>query len=396
MKTKYILLLSVMVAATLSCSKVVTYKTDLPDRFLNQGAPQISASYDIYDGDLETPLEEGSLAQLIRITGKNLAKPVSISFNGLAADLDKCYCENENSYVVIPRVLPSDVDNKLVYTTDQGTTTYTFAVSIPQLSLSGLKNEFALPGTSVQVVGDFFDLFGFDAYKEGSAEAKASISIGETPVQIDSLSETYMSIVIPEGTPDNSVITFSWEDVTLGPQSKDIPYRQTEAMFLGDFSGIGFWSSDMRDAILTDGSRADDPATLGYPFFHFNGAISAWTWYSLGMGGDFPLEYNWETEMGNLVFKCELWTNSSKPIPAYSSAGILVQFNTKENVSLNMGGSAYNTGNEWVTYSWPLSSVASEMPAKGDYWNFCVTVQPPVDWTVDFAMANCRIEPANY
>ncbi len=397
MKTSRYIVALLLLPALFSCSKVVTYKTDLPDRFVNSGAPQISAVYDIYDGELEQPLEGGSLAQLIRITGKNLAHPTSVTFNGIAANLDECYCENENSYIPIPRVLPTEVSNKLVYTTSEGSTSVDFSVSIPQLSLKGLKNEFALPGTSVQVSGDFFDLFGFDKYKAGEDGATASITIGDTPVQIDSLTESYMSIVIPEGTPDNSIITFNWEDVTLGAQTKDIPYRQTDAMFLGDFSGIGFWSGDMRDALLTDGTRADDPAEyLGYPYFHFDTAIPAWTWYSCGMGGNFPFDIDWDSQMESLVFKCEIWTNNSFPIPAYSEAGILVQFNTKDNVSLDLGGGAVNTGGKWVTFSWPLSSVASEMPEQGAYWNFCLTVQPPVDWTVDFAMANFRIEPANY
>ena len=63
---------------------------------------------------------------------------------------------------------------------------------------------------------------------------------------------------------------------------------------------------------------------------------------------------------------------------------------------MDLGGSTFNTGGEWRTCSWPLSSVASEMPAAGVYWNFALAVQPPVDWTIDFALANFRFEPASY
>lgn len=390
MKTRYFIILAA-VLGLISCNKIVTYKTDLPDRFTNEGAPQIDSIFDIRDAKLETKLTEGSLAQILHIKGKNLANPKSIAFNGIEANLDLCYCEKEDSYIVIPRVLPDAVDNKIVYTTDQGSASFAFEVKIPQLSLEGLANEFALPGSSVQVVGDFFDLFEFGV--EGSP---ASITIGDTPVQIDSLSETYMSIVIPEGTPDNSRITFSWEDVTLGKQTKVIPYRNTSMMFV-NLDEVGYWDNAIRDAVVTDGSHDGDPQSLGYTFTRFNMPLAAWTWYSIGMGGDFPLDINWETEMENLVFKCEIWTNSSNPIPTYTSGnGVLVQFNTKENVSLDLGGSTFNTGGEWRTCSWPLSSVASEMPAAGVYWNFALAVQPPVDWTIDFALANFRFEPASY
>lgn len=391
MKHRIIILLAGVLLTALSCNKIVTYKTDYPDKAVNNGAPSITAIYDLYDSKLETPLEEGALAQILHITGKNLANPVSVTFNGIAANLDQCFCENQDAYIVVPRVLPSEVNNKLVFTTDQGSVSFPFGVKIPQLKLDGLKNEFALPGSTVAVNGDFFDLFGF-----GTEGSDASIMLGETPVEVAEVSETGMSIVIPETAPDNSVITFSWTDVTLGAQSKDIPYRRVDALFLGDFSGIGFWDDKLKVKHLTDGTADGDPVSPGFPFLRFNTAIGAWTWYSLGMGGDFPLDFDWEKEMDNLVFKCEFWTNAAKPIPAYTAGGIMVQFNTKANVALDLEGAAVNTGGEWVTFSWPLSSVASEMPAQGVYWNFAFTVQPPIDWNVDFAMSNPRIEPANY
>ena len=392
MKTKYIFA-TLVVFALVSCKGVVTYKTDLPDLTANHGAPSITAIYDIYDDEMETPLEEGSLAQLLHIKGENLAKPLSITFNGIEADLSKCYCETYDGYVPIPRVLPDNVNNSLVYRTAEGVVTYFFSVTIPQFKLEGLKNEFALPGSTVAVNGDFFDLFQFGV--EGS---DASIKTDDgTEVEVASVSEEGMSIVIPEGTPDNSFLTFSWTDVTLGPQTKKIPYRQTSALLMGDFSNTGFWDDGLKAKHLSNGTFDGDPEYLGYPFFRFNTDIPAWTWYSIGMGDGFPLDYDWATMMDKLVFKMEVWTDPSKPIPAYTgNCGIFLQFNLKANVPVNMGGAAYNTGGEWKTYSCPLADVASEMPALGDYWGFALTIQPPSDWSVNCALANFRIEPASY
>ena len=307
--------------------------------------------------------------------------------------LRKHACSIGDAYVVIPRVLPDNVTNSLDYRTADGFTSRAFSVTIPQFKLEGLENEFALPGSTVAVAGDFFDLFQFGV--EGSG---ATIKTDDgTDVEVASVSEDGMSIVIPEDMPDNSFITFSWNDITLGAQSKRIPYRQTDALLMKDFSNTGFWDDGLKAKHLTDGTREGDPEYLGYPFFRFALDIPAWTWYSIGMGDDFPLDYDWAAIMDKLVFKMEVWNLPSKPIPAYSgNCGPMVQFNLKANVPLDFGGVPYNSGGVWKTYCCPLASVASEMPAMGDYWGFAFTIQPPTDWSLDCAFANFRIEPASY
>lgn len=389
---KTIIILSVCVLAA-ACNDIVTYDTDLPDRYSNSGAPVIEAVYDIQDDSLKTPLSEGALAQIIHIVGKNLANPQSVSFNGIDADLDKCYCENENSYILIPRVMPDAMNNTLVYKTAQGSVSIDFEISVPELKLGGLANEFAHAGDTVKVAGDYFDLYGFGV--EGS---DASITIGETPVEIAAAGESGLYIVIPEGTPDKTLITFSWNSIKLGPQTKKVPFRNTTYMFFRNFSTTGFWDASLADEVLTDGTGEGDPESPGYKFFRFKNSYASWSWNSLGMGDGWYYETpeDWAT---NWVFKFELWTNPAKPLPAYNAAanqGLFVQLNLKFNVTLDLGGGALNTGGEWMTFSFPLSTVASEMPAFGDYWGFAFTIQPPTDWDVDFAVANFRIEPENY
>ena len=389
---KTIIILSVCVLAA-ACNDIVTYDTDLPDRYSNSGAPVIEAVYDIQDDSLKTPLSEGALAQIIHIVGKNLANPQSVSFNGIDADLDKCYCENENSYILIPRVMPDAMNNTLVYKTAKGSASIDFEISVPELKLGGLANEFAHAGDTVKVAGDYFDLYGFGV--EGS---DASITIGETPVEIAAAGESGLYIVIPEGTPDKTLITFSWNSIKLGPQTKKVPFRNTTYMFFRNFSTTGFWDASLADEVLTDGTGEGDPESPGYKFFRFKNSYASWSWNSLGMGDGWYYETpeDWAT---NWVFKFELWTNPAKPLPAYNAAanqGLFVQLNLKFNVTLDLGGGALNTGGEWMTFSFPLSTVASEMPAFGDYWGFAFTIQPPTDWDVDFAVANFRIEPENY
>ena len=347
---KKLFYIPLVLALAVSCNDIVTYKRDLPERFVNSGAPVIVGIYDIRDAKMDTPLDGGTLAQTIHIKGENLSNPVSVTFNGLAADLDKCYCENRDSYILIPRQIPDKVDNLLVYTTAEGAVQYEFPVTIPQLSLLGLANEFAPAASSVQVLGDFFDLFGFG--QEGSP---ASVKIGETPIQIDSLSETYMSVFIPEGPPDGSLLTFSWNDINLGPQTKKIPYRNTSWLFFGNFATTLYWGNINSKKVLTDGSKEGDPPSPGYKFLRFNLKVPASTWTSLGVEDNWPFDTpaDWE----DWLFKFELCTASSKPIPAYTSEGIYFQFTNKgKNIPVDFGGVATNTGGKWRTFSFPLSN----------------------------------------
>ena len=388
MKKIFYLLPLLLVAA--ACQDIVTYKRDLPERFVNEGAPAITAIYDIRDAKMDIPLSGGTLAQTLHIKGENLSNPVSITFNGLSVDLGKCYCENKDSYVLIPRVIPEKVDNKLVYTTAEGSVTYDFPVTIPELSLVGLADEFALPGSSVQVVGDFFDLFGF-----GGEDPTATVKIGETPIQVDSLSETYMSVFIPEGTPDGSLLTFSWNDINLGPQTKKIPYRNTQWLFFGDFKTTLYWGNINSKKVLTDGTRDGDPPSPGYKFLRFNMKVPAATWTSLGVEDNWPFDTpaDWE----DWLFKFELCTSSAKPIPAYTSEGLFFQFtNTGKNITVDFGGIVTNTGGKWRTFSFPLSYFAQKLPSNGECWDLAISMQTPDGWDVDFSLANLRIEPKNY
>ncbi|MBQ8712505.1 MAG: hypothetical protein IJ551_06780, partial [Prevotella sp.] len=165
MKIKNIRLagLGFIAAAALSaCSDVVNYEDELVDKFAADGAPVIEAIYDVQDTGFAEPLTGGVLNQMLRIKGKNLSFVKKITFNGVEVDVRQVYAESANSYVKIPRVIPESVTNQLVYETQNGTVTREFEVNIPTLQLDGLKNEFTLPGKQVQLVGDYFDLYGFN------------------------------------------------------------------------------------------------------------------------------------------------------------------------------------------------------------------------------------------
>lgn len=376
-----------------SCSDVVNYNDDYEDIFAADGAPEINAIYDVSDTDSEMPLEGGKLNQMLRISGKNLSHVKEVTFNGITVDVSQIYATSANSYVKIPRQIPENVTNELVYTTELGTVRTQFEVSIPSLKLEGLANEFCEAGTSVQVKGEFFDLFGFGA--EGS---NAHITIGGTELEIDSITENYMSIVIPEGTPDNTLINFSWKEVGDEIYTCDVPFRFSKYILMPDLNSVGWWDSSVKQYI-TDGSRAGDPVSTFGNYFRIKGHFDQWGWNSFGGGSNWP-DIDCRDDLDKYVFKFEVCSASNRPFYDSESWGYYFSINDGENYAWNpSAGMSFNTYNQWQTISIPLSLVASKgVPEPGAWSNFCMVLQPNTDggWEVDHSFANFRVEPAQH
>ncbi len=389
--------------AMASCSDVVDY--EVPDKFSSNGAPVVNAIYDIQDTEKANPLAEGKLAQLIHIEGKNLSHVKRILFNDVEVDLKEVYAESENSYIKIPRIIPGEITDKMVYETDKGSVTIEFPITIPSVELTGLMNEFALAGTSVQLAGANFDL-----YKFGDEETPVKIIIHNDELgyseelKTDSCTEEYTSIPIPEDAPDNSLITMSWEEID-GTHTKSISYRNTKMMLFGDYSndigsGFGDWLS------LTDGTAVGDPVSLGFPFIRINGTFDAWSWNGSYAG----LMWSWEDVIANpenYVFKFEVASN--KAFPSYGDNGINGSRNGGFLLTLAGGANRcqwdpvsnglFHTYGEWVTQTIPLVDVLGGGELKMDSWcNLEFVMQPNSgdQWNIDQCFGQFRIEPKTY
>ena len=66
-------------------------------------------------------------------------------FNDVELPVGEVYATASSAYLPIPRQIPLEVNNKLYYETELGSTTYDFTVSVPLVQVDGLYNEFALP-----------------------------------------------------------------------------------------------------------------------------------------------------------------------------------------------------------------------------------------------------------
>ena len=176
-----------------SCQDVVTYNDNYDDGMTSVGVPVIKAVYDSNDREMLLPITNGNLEQMIVLEGSNLSNVKKVMFNDVELSPSLVYATASRAYLPIPRQIPLEVTDKLYYETALGKTTYDFSVSVPSVQVDGLYNEFALPGTSVQLKGKYFDLYGF-----GGETSTSTISMNGMEVVVDSISDKYMSIIIPE------------------------------------------------------------------------------------------------------------------------------------------------------------------------------------------------------
>lgn len=392
-RKKLVLSSALLMALCSACSDVVHYNDDVTDIFAADGAPVIEAIYDVQDTEMENPLTGGTLNQMLRIKGTNLSHVKKVSFNGIEVDVRQIYATSADSYVKIPRQIPENVTNVLEYTTELGTVTREFEVSIPNLRLEGLVNEFCRDGESVEVNGEFFDLFGF-----GQEGTEAHVRLGDTELVVDSITESYMSVVIPEGTPDNSIINFSWEEVGGRKMSKNIPFRYSKYILMPDLTAVGWWDATVT-RFITDGSHAGDPVTTAGNYFRITGTFDQWSWNTFGGGGNWPA-IDCRDNLDAYVFKFEVCSASSNPFYDSEEYGYFFSLNDSDNYSWNpSSGMSFNTYGRWQTISIPLSKVASKgVPEPGLWSNFCMVIQPntPGGWKLDHSFANFRIEPAEF
>lgn len=408
---KNISLSAMAIIALASCSDVVDYS--VPDRTSNSGAPAISQIYDVQDTGFVAPLNGGVLNQMIHIKGQNLANAKKIRFNDVDVDVRQVYATTDEAWVKIPRVIPGVQNDSLVYETDKGTVKMYFPVSIPSVEIEGLKNEFALQGNQVQINSEYMDLYGFNDSTETSP-AKVyieNVDVGyRKEIHCDSCTENFSSIVIPEDCPDNSLIHFSWHEIS-GDKTATIPYRMTDQLMFGDFSGDLGWWNDWGKGLVTDGTKSGDPESLGFSFLRVKGTYDAWSWNSTGFGCNWRW-FDASAHPENYVLKFEVATNSSNPFNNYGDNGASGSKNGGYNLTLQAGGEGRcqfdpvsmginNTYGKWITVSIPLTDVlkGGSLPTEADQYIALEFVMQPNTadaWNVDHCFGQFRIEPKKY
>lgn len=362
-------LILTLIIGLASCQDIVTYDDDYDDGLTSTGVPVITKVTAVDNEEAE--LDGSAMGEMIAIHGSNLSNVKSIVFNDVATDVKTVYAVNSKILLPVPRVIPNEVTNKIVITTELGSVSRDFAVAIPQLFVEGLYNEFATPGDTVEVVGRNFDLYQLNA-------ESGSVFVNETEVTILKATADRLTIAIPEGTADNSTVK------VVSPIEEPIvvPFRDWGLSIQNYLDGI--WGDT--EKYLTDGSNPGDPDPLAgiAAFSRIKGNFEAWSW-NVPFGYGFNLE---DADMAanpqNYVVKMEVLTKSNRAL----SIGNLIVGSYSWNPGA--GGLAFNTYDAWRTVSFAVSDVFPDLKS-GEWNNFSVVFQPSENYEADFSFSNARI-----
>ena len=381
--------------ALTSCNDIVDYNDGYTpaDQLPNTGAPQITAVYDVADTARLTPITEGTLSQTVRLVGRNLNHVKAVAFNTVPCDMQNVYTQSTEAIVQIPAKLSQEQQNKIEYTTDQGTTTFDFVIPFPDLTISYADNEFVNAGDSMTIYGKNFDLY----FTDGSAAAVSIVppSGGDKggSLGVGSITATSMRVLIPEGTPENSQLFFSWQ--TNGTaHTQSLPYRPTQSLLYGDFSGVSMSIDGSVQMAIEDDNGTGANAWLNQKNLHFTGTYSAWAWNTIDLSCNMlapdglPVD---NTSLDDYVLKMEVLTPISFPLT--ESTGLQFCFNWGDAYAWNpAGGLGINTFGEWQTVSLPLAPMATKgISAPGQWQTLRIIFQPHADYEADFRLANLRI-----
>lgn len=383
-------------AALTSCNDIVNYNDGYTPAELvaNDGAPVITAVYDVADTKQENPITEGTINQMVTIVGHNLNRVKSVKFNTVECDMQNVYTASTKAVVQIPSKLSLEQVNKIEYTTEQGSTSYDFTIPFPDLTVSGLDCEFKNGGQPVVINGQNFDIYGFD---EGISKVTLITTTQQpspttlTPTDITAKS---MTVTIPEGTPDNSTLRVEW---TCKGQTMtaDLAYRPTKHLLYGSYEGVSFnIDGAVKDGLTIedDGSVSGATASLGNKHLHITGAYSAWSWNTIDLSCNMVEAEGDLSTLDDYVLRFEVLTAKSFPMPV--ETGLKFNFNWGSDWQWNIGdGAGITTNGDWATVTLPLSSMATKGISRPGTWQTLrIIMQPQVAMDLDFRMGNFRIE----
>ncbi|MBO8483476.1 MAG: hypothetical protein IAB75_05120 [Bacteroidetes bacterium] len=385
--------------AAVACYDVVNIDEGWDDDMGSDGAPvirKITAS-----ADTSTVISTASLDQSIAVFGDNLAYVEEIKINDIEVDLSEVYAKKHRLEMVIPRVLPGEVNNTLYIRTTDGEVSASLEVVLPQLTISGFSNEFAADGDTVRLVGTNFDLYQIDS-------VNAKVQLNGQDIKIFDCTSTSVSLQVPDGTPEDVASSLSIQTPQVETPVQ-IPFRDEGIPILTDDPNthlMGPWFAKTC-LNLKDNPDAEPEAPLFDWYVIVKGTYTGAWQYDNVFITHFYLDETARDLVNNpedYVVKFELYTPALVPMARYVKIGFAEDdhgFIYDWDPSASNGGVSLNTMDQWQTISLEVTDLfckdgqcylkISENPYVGaDYNNFKMAVNRELAGDVEFYCWNFR------
>ena len=356
------------VAGLFSCDRA-----DYPDRFRQaDGKPTV---HFVRPADQDVTITSASLEQIICIVGENLKSVHDIYFNDQPAVLNTSYMTDKTLLVAVPKNLPVVTTDKMyLITKDSTVVDYDFKVLLPVPKVNGMSFEWASPGETVTITGNYF------------AEPLTVEFPGAEATSISNVTINSFDVVVPEGAQPGKIKVTT----ESGTAQSIFQYKDSRGMLFSfdDARGNHGWhamtiqsdenSLDGNYLQLYDagGLKADgtDWADTGYHFEYWPGNWNTPETYDDPEGIDLRKVVDF-TNFANMALKFEMripedhpWTGCPMQIyfASLSMCTLATANNTyfhDESISLPRvlykpwkSTGSFDTGGKWITVTFPFSS----------------------------------------
>lgn len=359
---QYLCLVSLAFATFTSC-----------DNDSNEGAGMPELVSVTTTTDFSTPLTSCNLGDWIVLHGKNLRKVSSININGVEVNIRNSFLESNKITLQVPRALPEEGEptNTIKIIGSEGTSELSMNISIPELIITGLDNEWAALGDTVKINGANFDIYDVTA-------DNGQVAFGNSVADITETTAEYIKVVVPDGALKGSRVKIeSKGGTTLVPGL----YCDERNLFEG-FEGSFGWAGT--DNLVTDGTNAGDVEACNGKYLRIS-RIHNGEWFAFIANG-----YVWPLEMWNnpddWCLKFEIVTQ--EPINEK-----FIQFDQTKYQWKPWTTTEFNTYNRWKTITLEMTDVLLDgyMQDPNAGFLFQLSLNGGSNERVDFGIDNFRL-----
>lgn len=323
--------------------------------------------------DLNTPLTTCNLGDWIVIHGKNLHNVSKININGVEMNIRDSFLESDRITLQVPRALPEtgEPTNAIKITGTQGISELSINISIPELIITGLENEWATIGDTVKIQGANFDIY--DVTKENG-----QVTFDNTTAEITETTADYVKIIVPNGVhKGNRIKIQSKAGTTLVPGL----YCDERNLFEGFEGGFG-WAGT--DNLVTDGTHAGDVTACNGKYLRI-ARMHNGEWFAFIANG-----YVWPAEM---------WEHPEEWCLKFEIATLepinekFIQFDQTKYQWKPWSTTEFNTYGKWKTITLEMTDVLldgyTQDPNAG--FLFQLSLNGGTNEMVDFGLDNFRL-----
>jgi hypothetical protein len=411
---------------------------DEPDKFeLTGGTPTVKFVRMTTPEQADSLITGAYMESTICLVGENLTSIHEMYFNDQKAILNTSYITKNTLVVDVPKIIPSEVTNKIyMITTKNDTVTYDFTVKVPAPVISSMTCEWAKPGEEVTLYGRYFI---------DDTNSPMTITMPDGKVikssQFKNLTQTSVTFDIPANCSEEGKI---YAQTIYGKGRSVFQFRDTRGM-LFDFdgrTGLDFvnncWhakAAQPADETSIDGAyiQFGDGSTVMDATGGWNDSQFAAEYWPGDWSNTYPAEgqgmlltdlVNF-SDFANMALKFEMMIPSSNP---WSAGAMQIIPASKEKVSLFTANNTYfhddsdklprawyapwtttgsfDTADKWITVSFPFSSfiyywdgtVAGQTLSANSFDSlliFIVNGQEGKDCTPIIKVDNIRAVPIN-